>query len=154
VTFELDTLSASMQWLVATPSALKSPRGARRVLDDSTAVIDVATASDLALLQPTARAALATTSYGTGELMRAALAAGTERSLLGVGGSATVDSSVGILESLGARCLEADECIAAELPIKPCHKVSRQGAILHACGAPDPGATRLPCAPCSPTRCC
>lgn len=75
-------------------------------LDDGTALIDVATASGLALLAPTERDALAATSHGTGELMRAAIAAGARRIVLGVGGSATVDGGAGILEALGARLLD------------------------------------------------
>jgi glycerate kinase len=77
-------------------------------LDDATAVIDVATASGLALLEPAERAALTATSYGTGQLLRAALEAGARRVVLGVGGSATVDAGAGILEALGAKLLDAD----------------------------------------------
>ena len=77
-------------------------------LDDATAVIDVATASGLALLQPDERSALTATSYGTGQLLSAALDAGAKRIVLGVGGSATVDGGAGILEALGARLLDAE----------------------------------------------
>jgi glycerate 2-kinase len=75
-------------------------------LDDGTAVIDVATASGLALLQASELSALTATSFGTGELMRAALNAGAKRIVLGVGGSATVDGGAGILQALGARLLD------------------------------------------------
>ena len=77
-------------------------------LDDATAVIDVATASGLALLQPDERSVLTATSYGTGQLLSAALDAGAKRIVLGVGGSATVDGGAGILEALGARLLDAE----------------------------------------------
>jgi glycerate kinase len=77
-------------------------------LDDGTAVIDVATASGLALLETGERSALTATSYGTGQLIRAALAAGTKRIVLGVGGSATVDGGAGILQALGARLLDTE----------------------------------------------
>lgn len=77
-------------------------------LDDGTAVVDVATASGLARLEQAERDVLAATSYGTGQLLRAALDAGARRVLLGVGGSATVDGGSGILEALGARLLDAD----------------------------------------------
>ena len=88
---------------------LGRPRTARYAwLDDRTAVIDVATASGLALLEPTERSALTATSYGTGQVIRAALDASAERIVLGVGGSATVDGGAGILEALGARLLDAD----------------------------------------------
>ncbi len=76
-------------------------------LADKTAVIDVATASGLALLSGEELNALDATSYGTGELMRAAFDAGAERIVLGVGGSATVDGGTGILQALGARLLDA-----------------------------------------------
>ena len=77
-------------------------------LDDGTAVIDVATASGLALLQADERSALTATSYGTGQLLRAALDASAKRIVLGVGGSASVDGGAGILEALGARLLDVD----------------------------------------------
>jgi glycerate kinase len=77
-------------------------------LDDGTAVIDVATASGLALLEPSERDALRASSYGTGQLLCAALDAGARRVVLGVGGSATVDGGSGILEALGARLLDAE----------------------------------------------
>jgi len=91
----------------------EDPLGRTRVaryawLDDGTAVIDVATASGLALLEPTERRALSASSFGTGQLLRAALVAGAKRIVLGVGGSATVDGGAGILEALGARLLDAD----------------------------------------------
>jgi glycerate kinase len=99
---------------VTAADPLGRPRSARYAwLEDGTAVIDVATASGLSLLQKDEQRALTATSYGTGELMRAALDAGCERIVLGVGGSATVDCGSGILQALGARLLDADE---RELP--------------------------------------
>ena len=77
-------------------------------LDDGTAVVDVATASGLSLLAPAERDALSATSFGSGELLRAALAAGARRIVLGVGGSATVDGGAGIRVALGAGLLTAD----------------------------------------------
>jgi glycerate kinase len=78
-------------------------------LADGTAVIDVATASGLSLLSSAERDPLSATSYGTGQLMQAALSAGAHRVVLGVGGSATVDGGAGILEALGVKLLDADE---------------------------------------------
>jgi len=82
-------------------------------LDDDTAVIDVATASGLALLHTSEPSALNATSYGTGELVCAALRAGARRIVLGVGGSASVDGGAGILQALGARLLDDS---GSELP--------------------------------------
>jgi glycerate 2-kinase len=77
-------------------------------LDDGSALIDVATASGLALLLPGERDARRASSYGTGQLLRAALRAGAQRIVLGVGGSASVDGGAGLLQALGARLLDGD----------------------------------------------
>jgi glycerate kinase len=68
--------------------------------DGSTAVIEVAAASGLTLVAPGERDAVGASSYGTGELIAAALEAGAETVLVGVGGSATTDGGAGALEAL------------------------------------------------------
>jgi glycerate kinase len=78
------------------------------LLEDGTALVDVASASGLARLGPSEPDALVATSYGTGELLNAALAAGAERVVLGVGGSASVDGGAGLLQALGVRLLDRD----------------------------------------------
>ncbi|HSX69953.1 MAG TPA: glycerate kinase [Pseudomonas sp.] len=82
-------------------------------LGDATAVLEMAAASGLHWVPRERRDATVTTSYGTGELIRAALDAGAERIILGLGGSATNDGGVGLLQALGVRFLDADE---RELP--------------------------------------
>jgi glycerate kinase len=90
--------------------ALERPLHARFAwLPDGTAVIDVATASGLARLASHELRPLAATSYGTGQLLRAALEAGARRIVLGVGGSASVDAGAGLLQALGVRLLDAEE---------------------------------------------
>jgi glycerate kinase len=69
--------------------------------DGETAVIEMAAASGLALLRPEERDPERTTTYGTGELIMAALAAGARRILLGIGGSATMDGGVGCAQACG-----------------------------------------------------
>lgn len=69
--------------------------------EPNTALVEMAEASGLALLAPAERNALRTTSFGTGQMLRAALAAGCTRVLLCVGGSATVDGGAGCLQALG-----------------------------------------------------
>lgn len=81
--------------------------------DGATAVIEMAAASGLMLVPTAARNPLITTSYGTGELIRAALDAGALHLILGIGGSATNDAGAGMLQALGARLLDAE---GAELP--------------------------------------
>lgn len=63
--------------------------------DGHTAVIEMAAASGLALVPAAQRNPLVTTSYGTGELIRAALDAGARKFIVGIGGSATNDGGRG-----------------------------------------------------------
>lgn len=74
--------------------------------DQKTAIIEMAAASGLQLVAPTQRNPLITTSYGTGELIQAALDCGVEKIILGIGGSATNDAGVGMLQALGAVFLD------------------------------------------------
>jgi glycerate kinase len=78
------------------------------VLDGGSAVIEMAAASGLVLLDPTERDPLIATTFGTGELIAAALDCGCDRIILGVGGSATVDGGAGAAQALGARFLDGD----------------------------------------------
>jgi glycerate 2-kinase len=72
-----------------------------------TAVIEMAAASGLSLLSPGGRDPRRASTYGTGELLRAALEHGCERIILGLGGSATNDGGAGALTALGFRFLDA-----------------------------------------------
>jgi len=76
--------------------------------DGETAVIEMAAASGLLLVPPAERNPLVTSTFGTGELIRAALDLGSRRLLLGIGGSATNDGGVGMLQALGGRVLTGD----------------------------------------------
>ncbi|GAU67228.1 putative glycerate kinase [Streptomyces sp. NBRC 110611] len=75
---------------------------------DGTAVVEMAEASGLQHLPAGGFAPLTATTYGTGELLRAALDAGATSIVFGVGGSATTDGGAGMLTALGARFLDAD----------------------------------------------
>jgi glycerate kinase len=70
------------------------------------AVMEMAAASGLTLVPPEQRDPRTATTYGTGELLRAALDAGCRTILLGVGGSATNDGGTGCLSALGVRFLD------------------------------------------------
>jgi glycerate kinase len=74
---------------------------------DGAAVIEMARASGLALLSPGSLDPLRATTRGSGELIRAAAAAGATSVLLGLGGSATNDGGAGCLSALGFRFLDA-----------------------------------------------
>lgn len=69
--------------------------------DEKTAVIEMAAASGLALLSAEEKNPLQATSFGTGELIKAALDEGVEKIIIGLGGSATVDGGVGLAQALG-----------------------------------------------------
>jgi glycerate 2-kinase len=72
-----------------------------------TAIIEMAEAAGLTLVPEVLRDPLVTTSYGVGELLRAALDTGAARVILGLGGSATNDGGSGMAEALGVRFLNA-----------------------------------------------
>ncbi|MFZ7315029.1 glycerate kinase [Avibacterium avium] len=76
--------------------------------DGETAFIEMAAASGLHLVPMEARNPLKTTSFGTGELILNALNYGVKKIILGIGGSATNDAGVGMLQALGARFLNAE----------------------------------------------
>ncbi|MFT3783031.1 MAG: glycerate kinase [Nibricoccus sp.] len=77
-------------------------------VDANVALIEMATASGLALLPPTQRDPWQTTSRGTGQLMRAAAEAGAAAIVLGIGGSATHDLGLGALSALGLEFRDAN----------------------------------------------
>jgi glycerate kinase len=71
--------------------------------DGETAVIEMAAASGITLVPRHRLDARLATTYGTGELIRAALDAGCSRLIVGLGGSATNDGGAGMAQALGAR---------------------------------------------------
>jgi glycerate kinase len=75
--------------------------------DGKTAVVEMAAASGLRLLTLEERDPASATTFGTGQLIRAALDRGCETLLMGIGGSATVDGGAGIAQALGIRLLDA-----------------------------------------------
>lgn len=77
--------------------------------DNRTAVIEMAEASGLALVPREERNPMVTTTYGTGELIKAALDLGCRRMIVGIGGSATNDGGSGMAEALGVKLLDAGE---------------------------------------------
>ena len=76
-------------------------------LADGSAAIEMAAASGLVLLDEAERDPLVATTYGTGELIAAAVSAGCREVIVGVGGSATVDGGAGALQALAERLLDA-----------------------------------------------
>ncbi|MBA1381089.1 glycerate kinase [Pseudomonas brassicacearum] len=71
-----------------------------------TAIIEMAEASGLQLVAPGQRDACSSSTYGTGELIRAALDEGASRVILAIGGSATNDGGAGAMQALGVALLD------------------------------------------------
>ena len=76
--------------------------------DSHTAIIEMAEASGLQLVAPGQRDACSSTTYGTGELIRAALDSGAQRIILAIGGSATNDGGAGAMQALGVQLLDGE----------------------------------------------
>lgn len=76
--------------------------------DGKTAFIEMAAISGLVLVPSRKRNPLLTTTFGTGELIRNALDRGCRNFVVGIGGSATNDAGLGMLQALGYRFLDKD----------------------------------------------
>lgn len=74
--------------------------------DRETAVIEMAEASGIHYVEKKDRNPLITTTYGTGEIIKNALDKGVKKIIIGIGGSATNDGGVGMLQALGAKFLD------------------------------------------------
>lgn len=103
-----------------------------------TAVIEMAAASGLQRVPPQRRDPMRTTTYGTGELIAAALDAGAAEVLIGIGGSATVDGGCGCAQALGV--------VFADANGRPCRRGLAGGDLLDICridvSRRDPRAAR------------
>ena len=79
------------------------------ILPDKSAVIEMAAASGLPLVQDvTPDTVMNSTTYGTGQLIASALDKGCRKIYIGIGGSATNDGGIGMLQALGVSFLDAD----------------------------------------------
>ena len=98
------------EWVPATVTGplpfMKVDAGFVWLEKEKTAVVEMAKASGLPLLKPEELNPMAATTYGTGELIQAAVEKGAEKILLTLGGSATVDGGVGAAEALGWKFTE------------------------------------------------
>ena len=74
---------------------------------EGVAVIEMADVSGLRRLPDGRLAPLEATSYGTGEVIRAALEHGCHTIVLGIGGSASTDGGAGLVQALGGRLLDS-----------------------------------------------
>lgn len=114
----IDAIRAAMGGeLVSAPA--HAPLGEKRrasylwISDKKIAVIEMARASGLALVPPARRRVMASSTRGTGDLMRDATRRGARTIIVGMGGSASNDGGAGMARALGARLLD---CEGKELP--------------------------------------
>src|SRR5579862_3802909 len=85
---------------------LGAPVDAIFALNGDTAILEMARASGLGLLEPSQYDPIHTDTFGTGELIRAALDVGAKHLIVGIGGSSTNDAGTGMLRALGVRFLD------------------------------------------------
>jgi glycerate kinase len=82
------------------------PLHATIAVRSDTAIVELAQGSGLQLVEEAERQPLRATSFGTGELIGAALDAGCRTIVLGLGGSASTDGGAGMVQALGAQLFD------------------------------------------------
>ena len=78
------------------------------ILPDGTAVLEMSAAAGITLVPLQLRDPLQTTTFGVGEMISDALSRGCRRFVIGIGGSATNDGGMGMLQALGVRFLDGE----------------------------------------------
>ncbi len=108
----LDAVEASGGWerhQVAAKDPLMHTLTASFLRSEQRAVVEMASASGLSRVPAGKRDAMAASTYGTGQILAAAIALGCRDIVIGFGGSATTDGGAGLLEALGARFGDAND---------------------------------------------
>ena len=107
----LDAIAAAGGWAslpAAARDPLMRPVDARFLRRGEHAVVELAVASGLSLVAPDERDADVATTFGTGQVLAAAIGLGCTEIVLGLGGSATTDGGAGLLVALGARLRDGE----------------------------------------------
>lgn len=99
------------------------------ILNDGTAVMEMAASSGLPLVPEALRNPMNTTTYGVGEMIRDAMGRGCREFIVGIGGSATNDGGMGMLEALGYRFLdrEGKPLVSAGRSLAKVARISTEG---------------------------
>lgn len=103
----VDACGGELRWACVSDPLGRPMEAAYALLPGGRAVVEMAAASGLPLLSPGERNPLLTSTFGTGELVRAALDAGARDVTMALGGSATNDGGLGMARALGVRLLDA-----------------------------------------------
>ena len=77
--------------------------------NDQTAVIEMALANGIHLIEPSQRNPLLTSTLGTGEMIKVALGFGVSKIIIGLGGSVTNDAGAGMAQALGAKFFDEND---------------------------------------------
>ncbi|MDY3195697.1 MAG: glycerate kinase [Paracholeplasma sp.] len=103
----IDAITSTLKNTILSHHEVLGPSGKNVVapivfIDEQTAVIEMATASGIELIDKSKREPMLYTTYGTGQLIIKAIEMGARHLLIGIGGSATNDAGAGMLEAFGA----------------------------------------------------
>ena len=101
-------LQGSLEKVAVTGPLGQKVEAAYGILPDKTAVIEMAEAAGLPLVPVDKRNPMETTTYGVGELISHAMDRGCRKFIVGIGGSATNDGGVGMLQALGCHFYKKD----------------------------------------------
>jgi len=111
----VDATSGRLEVVTVMDPLLREIKATFGVLgDNKTAVIEMAQASGICLVAEKEKNPLLTTTFGTGQLIKAALEMGLRNFILAIGGSATNDGGAGMLQALGAKLLDINN---EEVPV-------------------------------------
>lgn len=106
----LEAIKASSTGWIELPAHARDPLGrpmqATFLRRDNSGILELASASGLSRVARAERDAMAASTFGTGQVLAAAIGLGVRDVLLGLGGSATTDGGAGLLTALGARFLD------------------------------------------------
>lgn len=97
----LKAVNATLETIQVTTPLGEKKQASFGLLPDNTALIEIAQASGLQHVPPSQRDILNSSSFGSGELIKAALEKGSRQFVIGLGGSATCDGGLGALAALG-----------------------------------------------------
>lgn len=100
--------SEMVELMVMNP-VMKKIKGRYGIINKKTAIIEMASASGLPLLEKEERNPMKTTTYGTGELIKDAISRGCRDFIIGLGGSATNDAGLGMLQALGYKFFDKND---------------------------------------------
>lgn len=114
------------------------------ITPDGVAIMEMASASGLTLVEPHLRNPLVTTTYGTGEMILDAISKGCRTIILGIGGSATNDAAIGLLSALGIRFYDKEGnptlelCKVADFDIREIYPDVKNTKFIIACDVNNP----------------